>query len=403
MSDSPSAILPTDRSAGRRGGAKTAKVGVFVDSIGTYGRGVIRGVLAYQRYRQWEISMLRTWIFQPAAFIDNWTGDGLIAMIPDQETAQSLHRLGKPVVAVSSLLPELQGVSVASDDDAVGRMAARHFLDRGFRNFIFYGHDDTRRPLVFNSRRKNGFADELRTAGFPVETMPVDDESATEFLRSTILPAAVFATNDEFGVRAIRLAERAGLRVPEQVAVLGVDNDDLLVDLGDVPLSSIDLPTFKIGFEAASLLDRLMNGETPEQTLISVPPVEVVTRQSTNITALSDPDLVAALAFIRQHAADPISVTDVVAAVPVSRRVLERRFQTALQRTLYDEIQRVHIDRACSLLISTDLSISEVARASGFTSRSRFHATFADIMGRTPKEHRQTYHDSRRAFEQIGR
>lgn len=396
-------IGPPDDLAGIRPGNKGAKVGVFVDSIGTYGRGVIRGVLAYQRYRQWEISMLRTWIFQPAAFLDTWTGDGLIAMIPDPDTAKSLRRLGKPIVTVSSLLPELAGVCVASDDDAVGQMAARHFLDRGFRNFMFYGHDTSDQSQVFNSRRKNGFEKELEASGYPVAVMPNDEQQAIDFLKSVILPAAIFATNDEFGVKAIRLAERAGLRVPEQIAVLGVDNDDLLVDLGDVPLSSIELPTFKIGFEAAALLDRMISGEVPDQPLIKVPPVEVVTRQSTNITALSDPDLVAALAFIRQHAADPISVSDVVAAVPVSRRVLERRFQTALQRTLYDEIQRVHIERACSLLISTDLSIAEVARACGFMSRSRFHATFAGIMGHTPKEHRQTYHDSRRAFEKIGR
>lgn len=382
---------------------KPKSVGVFVDSIGTYGRGVIRGVLAYQRYRQWQLSMLRTWIFAPAAFLESWEGDGLIAMIPDQTAAYSLQSLGKPVVSVSSLLPELHAVTVTGDDRAVGQMAARHFLDRGFVNFIYYGHGDERGRSAFNTGRHRGFADELAASGFPCETLPGDEAAAGEFLRRTALPVAIFTVNDEFAVRAIRLAEQVGLRVPEQVAVLGVDNDDLLVELGDVPLSSIELPTFKIGFEAARLLDTLMAGNTPEHPQLMIPPVEVVTRKSTNITALSDPDLIAALAFIRQHAADPIGVPDVVAAVPVSRRVLERRFHTALQRTLHEEIQRVHIERACSLLIATDLTVAEVARACGFTSRSRFHATFVGIMGHTPKDHRQTYLDRRRAFEKVGR
>lgn len=393
---------PLDAIAAAEGG-DAPNVGVFVDSIGTYGRGVIRGVLAYQRYRQWHLSMLRTWIFQPTAFLENWKGDGLIAMIPDAETARSLYRLGKPVVAVSSLLPELHQVWVTPNDYEVGRMAARHFLDRGFANFIYSGHSSTQSLLTFNARRQAGFNDEVRAAGFQVDVMPEQDAHALAFLKAAVLPVAIFTANDEFAVRAIRLAERVGLRVPEQVAVLGVDNDELLVELGDVPLSSIELPTFKIGFEAASLLDRLMSGETPEHLVIEIAPVEVVTRKSTNITALSDPDLIAALAFIRQHAADPIGVNDVVAAVPVSRRVLERRFKTSLQRTLYDEIQRVHIERACRLLISTELSIAKVARACGYVSRSRFHATFASIMGHTPKDHRQMYNESRRAFEKIGR
>ncbi len=381
---------------------KTAKVGIFIDSIGTFGRGVTRGVLAYQRYRQWQLSMLRTWIFQPAAFIDHWSGDGLIAMIPDDDIAQSLAATGKPFVCVSSLLPELYPVSVVADDFAVGQMAAHHFLDRGFRNFGFCGQSDSDPPSSFVVNRRGGFVHEIEQAGFTVQSIAKVDD-LEHLLKNIMLPAAIFASNDELGIRVISMAERLGLRVPEQIAVLGVDNDDLLVESGSISLSSIQLPTFKIGFEAASLLDQIIRGIAPAQTLLKMPPVEVVTRKSTDITAIADPDLTAALAFIRQHVAEPIGVPDVVSAVPVSRRVLERRFQKHLQRSLFEEIQRVHIERACSLLIDTELSIADVAQASGFSCRSRFHAAFARATGRTPKDYRMQYHNSISTPEDTGR
>lgn len=369
------------------GHEKTANVGVFIDSIGTFGRGVTKGVMAYQRYRQWQLSMLRTWIFQPAAFIDSWKGDGLIAMIPDHDIETSLRRTGKPVVCVSSLLPELDSVSVVVDDYAVGQMAAHHFLDRGFRNFGFIGHSDSSPLSSFVINRRQGYVDEIRAAGFEVQAISHVRE-LENLLKTIMLPAAIFAANDEFGIRAISLAEHLGLRVPEQLAVLGVDNDDLLVESGSVPLSSIDLPTFKVGFEAAALLDQLLRGATPASTLIKLPPTGVITRKSTDITAIADPDLTAALAFIRQNVAKPISVSDVVTAVPLSRRVLERRFQKQLQRSIFEEIQRVHIERACSLLVDTELSVADVAQASGFSCRSRFHAAFARATGHTPKDYR---------------
>lgn len=365
-------------------------VGVFVDSIGGYGRGVTRGILAYQRYRGWHISMMRTWMFQPLAFLEDWEGDGLIAMIPDDATRSRMARTGKPVICVSALLPQLHPTSALADDRAVGRLAARHFLDRGFRNFVFYGHSETTPPAAFVADRRDGFVRELASEGIaPLATLNAAD--LPRLLSQTPLPAAVFATNDELGLRVIAVAEKLGLRVPEQVAVLGVDDDDLLVESGNVSLSSVALPTTKIGFEAAAMLDRAIRGELPEGETLQLPPLGVVARKSSDITAIEDPDLMAALAFIRQHAAEPIDVSAVVEAVPLSRRVLERRFQKHLKRSALEEIQRVRVERACKLLIDTDLSIAEVARASGFLGRSRFHAVFARAKGHTPKAFREVH------------
>ncbi|HAI12573.1 MAG TPA: hypothetical protein DCM28_12775 [Phycisphaerales bacterium] len=362
-------------------------VGIMIDPIGTFGRGVTRGVLAYQRYQQWQLSMLRTWIFQPASFIEQWDGDGLIVMIPDEPTEQIINQLGKPVVCVSSILPDLFHTSVLADDYAIGRMAAQHFLDRGFRHFAFVGHSDLPVLSHFVSERGRGFAEGVKAADYHVQSIS-DLDDIPKLLKSLRLPAALFAANDEYAIKTIAIAENMGLKVPEQIAVLGVDNDDLLVEASHVSLSSIDVPTFKIGFEAARLLDQILKGDNPDQTMIKFPPLGPVTRKSTDITAIADDNITAALAFIRQHAADPLSVSDVLLHVPISRRVLERRFQQYLQRSVYEEIQRVHIERACRLLIDTNLPIAEVGEASGFSGRARFHATFAKAMNHTPKKYR---------------
>jgi len=377
------------------------KVGIFVDSIGAYGRGITRGILAYQRYRRWDISLMRTWVFQPTAFIDRWTGDGLIAMIPNEETAALVRRVGRPVVCVSSLLPALSLVSVVPDDVAVGMLAAQHFIDRGFRNFGFFAQNDAEIVPAFIREREQGFISAVARAGFPCQSALHSSELPT-LLKLLHPPAALFAANDEVGVRAIETAEELGLRVPEQISVVGVDDDDLLVESTDVSLSSVALPTFRIGFEAASLLDKIMRGETPPTTLLRLAPLAITTRQSSDLSAIPDADVTAALAFIRQHAAESIDVGAVVAEVPISRRVLERRFQKYLQRSILNEIQRIRIERARLLLMETDLPVGEVQRAAGFTSRARFHAVFAKSSGTKPKAFRQRFRSTEEEVERRG-
>jgi len=370
--------------------ARRDNVGVFVDPIGAFGRGVTRGVLAYQRYRRWEISLMRTWVFQPMTYLDHWRGDGLIAMVSSPEIMRAIDRHGKPFVCVSSLLPDVHPVSVLPDDVAVGALVARHFIDRGFRNFAFCAQCDSSYVPAFIREREKGFRQTVVEAGFTVRSA-MRYEAFPDLLKSISPPCGLFAANDEVGIRVIEMAEEMSLRVPEQISVIGVDDDDLLVDSVEVSLSSVALPTFQIGFEAAALLDRIMRGEQPEQTLIRMQPLGITSRQSSDLFAIPDPAVTAALAYIRKHAAEPINVASVVAEIPVSRRVLERRFQQYLQRSILDEILRTRIERAKSLLIDTNLRVDDVMRACGFTSRSRFFTAFTQATGMTPKSFRRQY------------
>jgi LacI family transcriptional regulator len=201
-------------------------------------------------------------------------------------------------------------------------------------------------------------------------------------------PMAVMACNDRSAVALLAVCRSAGLRVPEDVAVLGVDNDELMQSLANPPLSTINTARERIGFEAAAMLERLMQGKAIDGDLVLVPPKDVITRRSTDALAINDPDVVAAARFIQHHAGRQIGVLDVARRATISRRQLERRFRDALGRTIHDEILRCRVDRARSLLIESDLTLPQVAMASGFAAASYFTTVFRRELGTTPGEFR---------------
>jgi LacI family transcriptional regulator len=182
--------------------------------------------------------------------------------------------------------------------------------------------------------------------------------------------------------------------VPDQIAVLGVDNDDLIQSLASPPLSSIGTATEQIGFEAAALLDRLMEKGTFKISIktstAKIPPTGIITRRSTDLTAVADAEVAEALRFIRQHATGPIGIEQVMQNSTVSRRQLERRFRAILGRSLLDEIRRCRIERARQLLLETDLTIPQIATASGFSSASYLTVVFGEMVGETPGHFRKS-------------
>jgi LacI family transcriptional regulator len=197
--------------------------------------------------------------------------------------------------------------------------------------------------------------------------------------------------NDDRGREVQEACRDAGLRVPEEVVVVGVDNDALLCELADPPLSSVALNAEAGGYRAAALLDRMMRAptrsRTPERLLVE--PIHVVTRRATDIVALDDPEVAAALHFIQNHATEPIVVSDIVEDVMISRRALELRFRSAIGRTLHAEIRRIHLERARRLLVETDLPITQVAEASEFGRASYLAHAFRQAFGSTPAHYRR--------------
>lgn len=374
-------------------------VAVLVDTATGWGRRLIRGVVNYSQHGAWYLWIKSGGQEAPLWLPPDWRGDGIIARIGTQAAARHVRDAGVPVVNISAI--ELAGVDfprVATDLAAAGRLAAEHLLDRGFVYFAYYGL--THRAHV--DRHYRGFSQAVASvcndcpffgttfdAGAGARTAwSTRQRGLARWLKTLSKPVAILTWTTELGRELIQACRREGLLVPEQVAVLAADNDDLLCEACSPSLSGMALTSERIGFEAAKLLDWLMHGEPPPAGPLLLEPTGVAARQSTDTLAVDDPDLARALAFIRSHATQPIQVADVLREVPVSRRWLERRFHEVLGRGPAAEIRRVRLARAKRLLAETDLPVPEVARLAGFSSREYLAAVFASELALSPRQYR---------------
>ena len=370
------------------------KVGILVDFAGGYGRSVLHRVMHFAQFaaNDWEFAMPPMYRLSRTGRLDPRQLDGVIAMLHDARTAAPFQQAGVAVVntARTLSLDRLQSArlhSVLPDDEAVGRMAYRYFRERGFTNFAFCGHPTGDWSLA----RQHAFARAAAEDAFDCRVTAHADEVPAKWLAALPKPTALLAANDRYSWYAVDACRIAGKRIPDDVAILGVDNDELTVAMSRPALSSIELPGFRIGEEAAAMLAALMAGARVSPVPRLLPPESVISRASTDVLAMDDEAVVQALRFIRASSAKPITVDDVLDAVPLGRRSLERRFRKALGRSLLDEIRQVHIDRAKRLLTTTTLAMPVVARESGFASAVRFSSVFHQVVGMSPTAFRRAH------------
>jgi LacI family transcriptional regulator len=362
-----------------------------------YARGLLVGIGEYILSRgPWRVYFAEHGHSErPPSWLRSWDGQGIIARGENQHYAQALAKLAIPMVDMtpSRLLPHCPWVK--ADDAAVARMAAEHLLERGFRNFAFCG--DARFKVAV--RRGEHFCILIRGAGHdchvyaPQQRFQNEDEEMDaigEWLKQLPKPVAVFAYNDGRGQQVLDGCRRAGMAVPEEVAVLGVDNDEVLCALSPPPLSSIMLNPRRTGWEAAALLDLMMKGQKISIGEHLIPPIDVVTRQSTDVLAVDDPQIARALRYIREHACEGIRVGDVLRHCPMARRALENRFKKLLNRTPHQEILRVQLNRVKELLVGTRLSVGEIAERTGFENEY-LSGVFKQATGMTPSDFRKKY------------
>ncbi len=374
-------------------------VAVLVDTATGWGRRLVRGIVNYARHAPWRLWVKSGGQDAPLWLPPGWNGDGIIARIGTRAAARRVGAAGVPVINISAIeLPGVDFPRVATDLTAAGRMAAEHLSDRGFVHFAYYGLAN--RSYV--ERHYAGFAESVSAicddcpfygttsdAGAGARTAwSKRQRGLSRWLKTLAKPVGIVAWTTELGRELIHACQRDGLLVPEQVAVLAADNDDLLCEASSPSLSGIALTSERIGFEAAKLLDRLMHGARPPKSPHLLEPTGVVTRQSTDTLAVDDRDLARAVAFIRNHATDPIHVQDVLREVPVSRRWLERRFREVLGRGPSAEIRRVRLARAKRLLAETEMPVPEVARLAGFGSREYLASVFKSELGLSPRQYR---------------
>ncbi len=358
---------------------------------------VVRGIRDYaERHTDWRFLISPETHYLTPTALEGWNGDGVIALANTPDDMRVLDSLDCPVVNLSGAYSDSKFPRIRPDYDRIGRMAAWHLLDRGYRRFGFYGITD----IWYSEGYEAGFTQELATRDLDCSVLRVAatlgeksrwdiGQGELELWLGTIKPPfAVMAAHDPRAAMVIRACERVGLRVPEDVAVIGVNNDTVACESCHPPLSSIERNDYEIGEEAGRLLDRLIQGKPAPETDKIVAPGAVQDRQSTDSLAVDHPDLLNAIEYSREHFREQIGVADIVEANPRSRRWLEDAFVEQLGCTPRTFLFRLRLREAQKLLTdSPDLLPGEVALRSGYSGTRQLNSHFRSEVGMTAKEY----------------
>jgi len=383
---------------------KTPHVALLIETSREYGRALLRGVARYnQQHGPWSIFFKpHGWGDAPPKWLADWQGHGILARIGNKRMLEAVRQTGLPAIDLQGVMGPVHGVPfIGVDNEVVTKLAARHLLDRGFKRFGFVGLPEGEHPHM--DERRDHFRRFIEQAGFKCEVFepkryrgkPVPWEqqqgAIAEWLTRTTKPIGVMACHDDRGHQVIDAARRAGVLVPDEVAVVSVDNDEQLCSLAATPLSSVDVNAERIGYDAAAMLHRWMTERdfAPPTEPVYNPPRGVVTRRSTEVLAMDDRQIAHTIRYIRENACNGISVEDVLDQVPLSRSVLERRFKSLLGRTPKSEIMRVQLERARQLLTETDMPLSTIAEKTGFSQSKYFCEVFRKKVGVTPGKFRK--------------
>lgn len=411
------------------------RVALVLPTEFAYARGVLRGIIAATRDRNMYAVGLPEkkgrdlpWLFRVyrgiyghsskylARWFRDWKPHGIIGQIYDDRLAKVYREARVPVIELFESRSESEFPRILPDDEATGALAARHFLERGFRHFAFFGAP----WMIWSQERELGFKTEIeKTFAARAKSNTKNDGSGNftfsnyassanpvsagfggseqrvaaamgEWLAPLPKPLALFVANDLWGFELVQAVRELNLHVPDDVAVLGVDNEELLCEIAHPPLSSIRIGAEQIGHAAVALLENLLRGKPMPAEMPRIPPMEVVTRQSTDVLAVEDVEVAAALRHIRQHATQGLSVKQMLDVVPINRRTLERRFISVLGHTPLEEIRRVRLERAKTLL-QTDLPIYDIAVRSGFATPEYLATSFLQATKMTPTAYRRQF------------
>jgi LacI family transcriptional regulator len=372
------------------------KVALLIETSNAYARGLLRGIVSYVReHRPWSIYLAEHGRGDhPPHWLADWRGDGIIARVETPPIAQAMRRVKVPVVDVSAARPISSLPWFETDDAAVAQLAYDHLRERGFKRFAYCGDE----RFNWSNWRREHFERAVCAEGEtcfvyePSRKFATDDtrqvEDIARWIKKLPKPIGVLACYDLRGQLVLDACRRVGVPVPDQVAVLGVDNDELICELSSPPLTSIVPNTHRTGYEAAALLDAMMSGRSALGETHLIPPSGVATRQSTDALAIEDRNVAQAVRFIREHACRGINVQDVLKAVPQGRRLLESRFKKVLGRTPHEEITRVQLNRVKELLSETDLSLAVIAERAGFAHVEYLSVVFKKKVGVPPSRYR---------------
>ena len=386
------------------------RVALLIDTSTSWGRRLIQGINSYAtQHGNWQFFVEARGMDERLRLPKNWEGDGIIARVSSASMAGDLRKSGLPVVNISGThVPQANFPIITTDQNLLAAAAVEHFVKRGFTNFAYFSI----KGLGYVLTQRDAFTKAVRaTTGQPCYFYEIkshhgaepdwntDEEKIGAWIKCLPLPAGVLVWNAGCGRAIISAAQKVGLLVPEDIAVLSGADDDVLCECIRPPLSGVLVDAATIGFQAALQLDSLMKGERKGTKVELVPPLRVQTRQSTDTLAVKDAALKKALSFIRENGLRQIKVSDIARASGISRRVLERRFMKVMGRSPAEEIRRTRLDRARTLLQDTSFDIPTVAEAAGFSSPEYFAYYFGSKVGMTPLQYRKHSNPSGRSAE----
>jgi LacI family transcriptional regulator len=376
------------------------RIAVYLSLATEHGRGILRGIARFFHQRP-EVTVFK--FGDPRAYdeaaLRRLKPDGIIARVATRRNEAVLAALGVPVVNVSGQITTPRLPLINTDDLRVGQLALRHLHGRAYRNFAYCGNTTHLGSVL----RYRGFGQEARklgvTTAIPRHILPRGDQNTpypdatrarlAAWVKALPKPVGILGFTDRVALELDEACARVGLRVPEDVAILGVGNDLARIEFAHVALTSIQLNTQQIGHLAAETLQAMMEGRDKSPGEILVSPQKIVTRRSTDRHAVEDEVVAVGLDYLREHVGNTIYVEDVAKSAGVARRVLELRFRAALGTSVYAEAQRLHFERALELMPEPALSLGEIAYASGFESPSVFASAFRRRHGVTPSEYRK--------------
>jgi LacI family transcriptional regulator len=374
------------------------RIVLLVETSREFGRQLIMGIARYARlHGPWSFYKEPIGLKSSIPHLTRWKPDGII--MRDSMINKELLKLNIPTILAihSSDYPKNLPV-IRTDSRAVAKMASGHLVQKGFTRFAYCGMDgydwsDQRKKLFSGFNAEAGFEthEYARPKGKKVPDWEEEQGRIGEWIRTLPKPVGLMTCNDDQGQHVLEACKRTGFRVPEDVAVLGVDNDPMICEIGDPPLSSIALNVESAGYEAARLLDGLFRGAKMRGQQVLVSPTHVVQRQSTDILAVSDPEVAAAMRYIRANAKNKLLVTDVVRQTRVSRRTLEQRFKKTVHKSVYDEIRQVRVEWIARLLMETDLPISQITALFNFTDVEHISRYFRKEKGMGLREFRKLH------------
>jgi len=392
---------------------------ILLEMSNKINRDRIQGILRYERlYGPWRLHIVEGKRFeQPSRDLKSLGVDGVIAGTTLTELLEPIMRARLPTVlfdpldpAAAKSCPLFRYSTVCCDSSGVGRMGAEYLLGQGFTQFAFVGD-------IWESnwalKRRNGFVKRLAEAGLTCnvyESLPqeaqndwgIEQKGMAAWLAELPKPIGLMAANDVRGRQVLDTCQRAGISVPDQIAVLGVDNDELICATTNPPMTSILRDTEGSGYYSSQMLDRLMRGKNRKMEMLLYRPIRVVARQSTEKLQFTDRLAVKAVEFIRINAGIGMKVADVVKHLKVSRRLAELRFRQAVGRSIHDELQNARLAQVRRLLQETDLSISEITEHCGYESESYLGLVFRKQFNMTMRQFRKTSKGVHRAGSHTG-